>query len=379
MSGGRSKTGLIFRKEMRVLVRDRRLVVGVVVGSLVVFPVLMALLGRIGRGGTGDEPVRVVLYNADDRLRSVAEEIGGIELWDGEVPPSADPERPRVSAGRGSGRYWIQARAAERSSWRIATALQSGLEARRVEAARAALEARGVDPALLEPYRIDLLDTSDPGDGSAAALAVLIPYLAILLLVSNAVRATYIAVGEKEHNTLASLLVTSIPRRSIVLGKALAVMTLAVASSVLLVLGMWILTRLGFAPPGLGEGGEFTLGWGQSLQVLVNLGALALLISGVIMVIGTFARTQREAGFYTAPLLFLSIFLAVFSFSPDPFPFGAYAAPILGNALAMRDSILGSGGWAGTGLPVAVDLACFVATIRVSVWMYGRETILFRP
>ena len=117
-----------------------------------------------------------------------------------------------------------------------------------------------------------------------------------------------------------------------------------------IVLGMLMLTRLGFAPPGLREGGEFTLGWGQSLQVLVNLAALALLVSGVIMVIGTYARTQREAGFFTAPLLFVSIFLAVFSFSPAAFPFAAYAAPILGNALAMRDSIQGSGGWGGTGI-----------------------------
>ena len=49
--GRRSKTALIFGKEARVLLRDRRLVFGVVLGSLVVFPVLMGLLGRIARPG----------------------------------------------------------------------------------------------------------------------------------------------------------------------------------------------------------------------------------------------------------------------------------------------------------------------------------------
>jgi hypothetical protein len=68
----------------------------------------------------------------------------------------------------------------------------------------------------------------------------------------------------------------------------------------------------------------------------------------------------------------------VFSFSPAAFPLAAYAAPILGNALAMRDSIQGSGGWGGTGIAVAVNLACFLATMWISVWMYGRESVLFR-
>jgi sodium transport system permease protein len=261
----------------------------------------------------------------------------------------------------------------------VADALERRLLRHRENVVRTSLEARGVDPGVLEPFRVERLDASDPGHGSTGALAILIPYLAIILLVSNAVRATYIAVGEKEHNTLASLLVTSVPRRSIVLGKSLAVMALSVTASVLLVLGMVIITKLGFAPVGLESDGTFSLGWVQSWQILVNLVTLALLISGLIMVIGTYARTQREAGFFTAPLLFVSIFLAIFSFSPGDFPLGAYAVPILGNALSMRAAILGDGRWMEVGLAGGVNLACFFLTLRIAAAMYERETVLFRP
>ena len=377
--GRRSKTALIFGKEARVLLRDRRLVFGVVMGSLVVFPVLMGLLGRMARPGDDGSGVQVVLYNADDLLRDVASQLPGVEVWDQEFPTDEARRGERVSAGRGAGRDWIRAGAGEGAALRVADALEGGLLERREQAVRTALEARGVDPGVLDPFRVERLETADAGQGSAGALAILIPYLAIILLVSNAVRATYIAVGEKEHNTLASLLVTSVPRRSIVLGKSLAVMTLSVTASVLLVLGMVIITKLGFAPVGLESDGTFSLGWVQSWQILVNLGTLALLISGLIMVIGTYARTQREAGFFTAPLLFLSIFLAIFSFSPGDFPLAAHAVPILGNALSMRGAILGDGRWVEVGLAGGVNLACFFLALRIAVGMYERETVLFRP
>jgi sodium transport system permease protein len=377
--GGRSKTALIFGKEARVLLRDRRLVFGVVLGSLVVFPVLMGLLGRIARPGGDGSPVQVVLYNADDVLKDVASQLEGVEVWD--RGPLTEEARggERVSAGRGAGRYWIRADAGEGAAAGVAGALERRLLRHREDVVRTSLEARGVDPGVLEPFRVERLDASDPGHGSTGALAILIPYLAIILLVSNAVRATYIAVGEKEYNTLASLLVTSVPRRSIVLGKSLAVMALSVTASVLLVLGMVIITKLGFSPVGLESDGTFSLGWVQSWQILVNLVTLALLISGLIMVIGTYARTQREAGFFTAPLLFVSIFLAIFSFSPGDFPLGAYAVPILGNALSMRAAILGDGRWMEVGLAGGMNLACFFLTMRIAAGMYERETVLFRP
>ena len=377
--GRRSKTALIFGKEARVLLRDRRLVFGVVLGSLVVFPVLMGLLGRIARPGDDGSPVRVVLYNADDLLKDVASQLEGVEVWDRGPLPEEARGGERVSAGRGAGRYWIRADAGEGAAAGVADALERRLLRHRENVVRTSLEARGVDPGVLGPFRVERLDASDPGHGSTGALAILIPYLAIILLVSNAVRATYIAVGEKEHNTLASLLVTSVPRRSIVLGKSLAVMALSVTASVLLVLGMVIITKLGFAPVGLESDGTFSLGWVQSWQILVNLVTLALLISGLIMVIGTYARTQREAGFFTAPLLFVSIFLAIFSFSPGDFPLGAYAVPILGNALSMRAAILGDGRWMEVGLAGGVNLACFFLTLRIAAAMYERETVLFRP
>jgi len=373
----RSKALLVLGKEMRVLLRDRRLVVGIVLGGLVIFPLLMTLVGSFQQGG--EDQVTVVLYRADNRLRAATGRLDGVRVVSVESADSADLDAPHVSAGLGEGRYWVQAAREVPGHWTVARALESELLAAREGEVEASLRERGVDPEVLRPFSVDVYDPRNGGGGSAGALAALIPYLAIILLVSNAIRATYIAVGEKEHNTLASLLVSSVPRSSIVLGKSVAVMAVAVSASLLLVIGMVLFSTLGLMPGPVPAEGGIRLSPAQVGQVTINLTALSLLISGAVMAIGTFARSQREAGFYTAPLLFLCIFLSIFSFSYGVFAPWVHAIPVLGNALAMKESLLGNPAWALTGLAVVGNLVLFVVLVRACVGMYGRETILFRP
>jgi sodium transport system permease protein len=373
----RSKALLVIGKEMRVLLRDRRLVLGIVLGGLVIFPLLMTLVGSFQQGG--EDQVTVVLYRADERLRAATGRLDGVRVVEVESADPVDLNAPHVSAGLGEGRYWIQAARGAPGHWTVARALESELLAAREGEVEASLRERGVDPGVLRPFSVDVYDPRNGSGGSAGALAALIPYLAIILLVSNAIRATYIAVGEKEHNTLASLLVSSVPRSSIVLGKSVAVMAVAVSASLLLVIGMVLFSSLGLMPGPVPAEGGIRLSPAQVGQVTINLTALSLLISGAVMAIGTFARSQREAGFYTAPLLFLCIFLSIFSFSYGVFAPWVHAIPVLGNALAMKESLLGNPAWALTGLAVVGNLVLFVVLVRACVGMYGRETILFRP
>ena len=241
------------------------------------------------------------------------------------------------------------------------------------------MEELGLSPLELDLFTVQLQDRSSETARGAVLLGTLMPYLVIVLLVANSVRAVYVAVGEKEKNTLASLLVTQVPREAIVIGKSLAITTFAIFSSVLLITGMVLFANLGFTIVGDALGGAtFKLQTEQIAELIVNIGGLALVISSVIMVVGTYARTQREAGVYTAPLLFLSIFLAVFSFSDASFSLAVYAVPILGNALTMKATIVDGTGTPELGLVLGVNALVFAVLVWVSVAMYRRETVLFR-
>jgi sodium transport system permease protein len=355
---------------MRVMRRDRRLVIGVAVTSLIVLPALMGVLGRIADPAPGQgQPVAVRLVDADSLVRAIVARTPGVVL----SPSGA------VSIVRDGTRYTIMADRTEPRAWTAASRLQEAFDSARARIVTEELTRLGVPSRAWQPFGIEMVDTSSREGRGALLMGTLVPYLVIVLLVANAIRSLYVAVGEKEKSTLASLLVCNVPRRAIVLGKTLAIMTFAIVASALLITGMTVFANAGFSLGGGGADMTIRLSPAQIVLLLLNITSLALLISAVIMILGTFARTQREAGVYTSPLLFISIFLAVFSFSSADFGLAAHAVPILGNSLAMRETILGNLTPAHLALPMTSSLLVFAVLTWGSVRLYERETVLFRP
>ncbi|WP_456428516.1 ABC transporter permease [Rhodocaloribacter sp.] len=374
----KNKAWLVFRKEILTMVRDRRLTISVVVISLLVMPLLMGFIGNIDRlTGAPDRPVTVIVQTDDEVILAALADMPLVRIH----RPGTRFEMvdgPSLRVVKEGALYRVYGDGTNGPVWRTVTELKERIEAERDRRVAQALAARGITRADLRPFEVQVVDTAGPDRRAGILLSVLIPYLAIILLVSNANRAMYVAVGEKEKNTLATLLVSNAPRRDIVIGKILAIMVFSVVSSLLLVVGMILFANFGFSLEGLPNGVNYSLTFTQVAQLIVNLSALAFLIAAIIMLLGTYARSAREAGIYTTPLLFIAIFLAVFSFSSTDFGPTAYAAPILGNALAMRDTFLGNLVPERLLLAVGGNLLVFLVLVVATVRMYHRERILFR-
>lgn len=368
------KALLIYGKEMRVLRRDIRLIGGMVASALIFFPLLMGLASNLDRlGGDDSGPVPVVAPGADDVLRRLLDANPLVRVATLEEAAGAGDDY--VSVLREGAAYRIRAASAENAVWAAAMSVRQDLEAVQQRAVEDRLAEQGLRMRDLRPFEVVLIDTTG---GFGGGLSLLIPYMAVILLVTNAARALYVAVGEKEKNTLAALLVSTVPRPAIVIGKSLAIMTFAVMASLLLIVGMIMAARLGLAPEDLAGPGELSLAPAQVAALAVNLAALALLVSALVMVIGTWARSQREAGMYTAPLVFLSVFLAIFALAPTSFGASVYAVPILGNALAMREAIQGQIDWVALALLAGSNALGFALLTWCSIRLYGRESVLFR-
>ncbi len=371
------KIGLVFLKEMKMMIRDRRLTVSVVIISLVVMPFLMGFIGNIDRmTGSEASTVTVVLVDQDPWLVSVVERVADVQVLVG--PRHGWADAALINVRREGAFIRIEGDGTHARTRAVAGEIKAAIEAEREVQVLASLQDRGISEKDLRPFEVTYVDTASEEKKSGILLSVLIPYLAIILLVSNANRALYIAVGEKEKNTLASILISNAPRQAIVIGKILSITVFAVGSSLLLVAGMILFANFGFTLARLPDGVSYSLGPGQILELIVILGTLALFIAAIIMMLGTYARTAREAGIYTTPLLFIAIFLAVFSFSSTDFGFMAYGVPVLGNALAMRDSFLHE--LAGDRLLFVIgsNVVLFLLLVWVSVWMYNKESVLFR-
>ena len=109
--------------------------------------------------------------------------------------------------------------------------------------------------------------------------------------------------GERERGTLETLLVTPVSRRSIIIGKLIAALTLWFATFVISIPYLWVLGRdVGILGPAL------ALGFGVGTLLAVGLGSIGLLISAA----SNSNKTSVGA----------SIFLLLILFAPTQLPSG---------------------------------------------------------
>ena len=126
--------------------------------------------------------------------------------------------------------------------------------------------------------------------------------VAVGVLVTLVVSADGIS-GERERGTLESLLVTPVPRRSIIAGKLIAALTMWFATFVVTIPYVWVLAR------GVGILGQaLALGFCVGTLVAIGLACVGLLISGVC----NSNKTSIAA----------SLFLMLILFAPTQLPSG---------------------------------------------------------
>jgi sodium transport system permease protein len=373
-----SKTILVFSREIKVMFRDRRLIVGVLLVSLVLMPFLMGFIGNIDRMlGSDDTPVGVLVFVEDDRVFALVQKIENVRIF-GSDDLMHDLKDPYLTITKDENIFKIHGDGTDPRLSRVVQEIKQEFESWKETLVLERLAQAGLPRDALSPFAVEFVDTADEGNESALVLGLLVPYLVIILLVANAIRAIYVAVGEKQDNTLASLLVSSAPRRAIVLGKSFAIMTFSILSSVLLITGMVLFANLGFSIDSSVSDINFSLSIGQIIELLINIISVSLFVSSIIMFLGTYARSSREAGIYTSPLIYITIILAVFSISRSTFSTKVYLVPILGNVLAMKDSFLNSLSWLNLLLPVASNSLLFFLLLWGSVKLYNKESVLFR-
>lgn len=195
-------------------------------------------------------------------------------------------------------------------------------------------------------------------------------------------------VGEKERQTIETLLVTPSNRGGVVVGKMTVVFVCLIA-----VMGLWLidilfLSVLGSASPALSA--LQTLGPGDALKVLIanNSNTLmlvfsllaiiipvAVLINGLVMAGATMAANYREASLFLALIqlgLPAAVVLMVFSL-PVEVNLLIYGLPLLGSVAAVRDLF-------GNTLPTWGLIINFIGTlaygagvIALVAWLFDQE------
>lgn len=146
----------------------------------------------------------------------------------------------------------------------------------------------------------EIYDLAGETDAAGQMIGMVLPFLLVVLLFSGAMGVCSDAIaGEKERGTIATLLVTPVKRRDLVIGKILALglttITSATSSFLAVILSL----------PKL-AGTEFsfdTFSLGTIALVFFVVVITSLFFTSLLTIISTYAKTVKEANGIAAPLM----------------------------------------------------------------------------
>ena len=178
----------------------------------------------------------------------------------------------------------------------------------------------------------------DEDKAGGKMLGSLIPYMICMLLFAGVMNlGTDAFAGEKERGTLATMLVTPVKRSHIIYGKLLALMVLSALSA--LDYGIVMLCSFpAFALFLSASGMSFSLSFFQGAALLLLIVTLVFLYVAIIGVCAVFAKNMKEASTYLMPAYMLVIVMGMMTmFVTKETSTTSYLIPLYGSSMALRN------------------------------------------
>lgn len=419
-----SNVRLIFRRELKDQLRDRRTIFMIFVMPILLYPLLS--MGMVQLKAASEEKQRKVIVVGADRLPNRPALLNAkrdgfsADLFDGpaaasrlrvETEPADSPwsrrdfsrimlrsgeaqavvmipddARRRVAENRSVEFEILADRADERSELtyrRVAEALEAWNE-KIVRGRLASALPKVKADEFLTPVKIKPINLSTPTETGASVWAHLFPFLLVLMSLTGAFYpAVDLCAGEKERGTIETLLICPATRAEIVLGKFLTVMTASMASAILNIVSMGLTAaalskQLGGAVEGTMLQPPTLI---SSFWMILLLVPLSGLFSAVCVALAIMAKSMKEGQYYMTPLYMIALPLIFVTLSPDVELDLFYSlVPVTGVSLLLRALLEGRYHLARQYfLPVLLPTILYgLIALRWSVDQFQREEVLFR-
>jgi sodium transport system permease protein len=243
----------------------------------------------------------------------------------------------------------------------------------------ARLAARDLPPSLVEPLRAVERSVASSKEVSAHLLSGVLPLLVILMVLLGAFYpAIDLTAGEKERGTLETLLVTPVERTSIIAGKYLVVATIAAATGLLNLGSIGLTILLGFGPVLRAAGLTSSIPWSSVALSVAAIIPTALFFAAVMTAVAAVARSFKEAQNLLTPVYMGCMLPAMLAQVPGLQLTSLTAViPVVNVSLLTRELI------AGRLAPIPVALALLstigytLIALRVAARIYNSERMLF--
>lgn len=234
------------------------------------------------------------------------------------------------------------------------------------------LVVRGISPEVVQPVLIADVDQSTPQSRGGLLLSML-PYLLILTVFAGG---SYLAVdataGERERQSLEPLLINPVGRGQIMSGKLLATAAFALAALTMSLIAFAV--TFPFLPV---EKLSIVISMGpvQCAQMFLIVAPLALVGAGLLTSVAAFAKSFREAQTYITLLIILpaipSMLMAVNPIKPADWMYGV---PLISHQLLIEQTVRGEAlvPWQ-LGMSIGVTLLVGIIIAMIASRLYHRE------
>lgn len=332
------------RKELIDAARDIRSVMAglyYAIGTpLIMCGLFMVLIGQL----TSPDDLKISITNPDkapDLVRFLSNkgitqgEAGAKDLKAIELIISPDYAK-QMNQGKGA-EITIVADNSEEKLQNSIRRLEKQLQAYSAEMGSLRLIARGIDPRVVQPIKVNVHDQATTDSKGGMILGIAIFTMIYSVFISGMNLAIDTSAGERERNSLALLLSHPLTTRQLVLSKIITVGLFALLGLVLILLVSKVAytfvpwQELGFS---VSITSEF-----MALMLLVGI-PVALMAACLQLFVSFMAKTFKEAQSYLTMVLFVPLALSMaasYNIAPDVLQW----LPVSGQQQALMDFIKG--------------------------------------
>ncbi len=386
--------GVVYRKELRDSLRDRRTLISTIIVPILMFPVMMVGFSFVAMKlvGAAKKEIPKVMILSPENAPDIADglkQLGGFQV----VPATADYTeqisnktiRAAVDLPRDFQTSLDRGETPQVSIYMYEGDLKSSLAAERVEkflqeyrkkTVVQRLASKNLPESFIDPFKIKQQNVAPAEKVSGAAIGGMIGYFVLILSMTGAMYpAMDLTAGEKERGTMETILSSPILRTHLVLGKFFLVLTASLTTAALSVTSLWISFTVLKGIVGF----HIAISLKSVLTVFVMALPLSVLFSAVLPTIALFAKSYKEAQSYLTPLTFVVVIPAMSSFMPGVELNRRLALiPILNTSLVCKEIMSGTYHWNYMVLIFASTCVYAAVALFIAVKMFQREDVLFR-
>jgi len=323
-----NKTFIVFKKEFKDTVRDRRSILFMIAIPLLVFPVLISIasgmiisqekkarektlqIGTIFQGNAQEFRLKLLQREDVAITEDITLEEGRDSVKNDRLDALIffDKDFDRSVAGMSQGGIDLYMKMTEENEIEKARVLEllSGLEDNLREKRFRKMD---MNASIIKTIDINERNLATVKEQIAVAIGGFLPYLFIIFcFMGSMYPAIDLAAGEKERGTLETLLTSPVGRFQMLLGKLGVVMLAGLISALVAMLGLYLgIRRMTDIPPELLDTVMSILEWDSLLVLLSLLVPLTIFFSSLLLSLSIFARSYKEAQSIVSPLMFVVI------------------------------------------------------------------------